>query len=61
MFARVVHARLSLERFGRFLGAFSVVERSALTRVWLLLLRAYLVCAVILVIYKVALLALHRA
>jgi hypothetical protein len=34
---------------------------SALNRVWLLILRAYLVCAVMLVIYKVALLALHGA
>ncbi|GAC1304461.1 MAG: hypothetical protein NVSMB19_15320 [Vulcanimicrobiaceae bacterium] len=30
-------------------------------RVWLLILRFYLVAAVVLVVYKVALLALHNA
>jgi len=35
-------------------------QLSTLNRVWLIILRAYLVCAVLLVVYKVSLLALHR-
>ena len=34
---------------------------SSINRVWLLILRVYLVAAVVLVIYKVTLLALHKA
>ena len=33
---------------------------STLNRVWLVILRVYLLCVVALVVYKVVLLALHR-
>jgi Mn2+/Fe2+ NRAMP family transporter len=43
------------------LGELVPAKLSVLNRFWLVVLRAYLVCAVALVIYKVTLIALHRA
>jgi hypothetical protein len=61
--AQYKHLTLEQKRSWRMppLAELPPAKLSALNRVWLLILRAYLVCAVMLVIYKVALLALHGA